>query len=284
VARLAVGLVTVGSTTPRGVLVYTSRIVREWSERVARKEIGEFLEMGASTVMLCVEASKGWRADHGVLVDVADHLRSAGLRVGVYSLPSVEAWREPERLADRLVDAGIACRAERVAPDVEEQARSMGPQVRRFFVRLFDRVSERFGVTVTLYGKIPRVPLPARAGDGRFPWIEVVGKGDLGYQLYVTAEHDELVDARMDDARHHWGDDVMPYVGTYLGDARRLDADIERACMRGGEIYVPGVGVWQDVTTDAAERAVLKKWATRFAERDRDRRSEDDTQRLRPGG
>ena len=264
---------TPGSATTRGVLVYTSRVVREWSEATARKEIAELHEMGAAEVALCVEASKGWRADHGVLVDVADHLRHAGFRVGVYALPSREAWLRPEALADRLAAAGIACRATRWVPDIEEQARGLGPQVRRFRHRLTDLASERVAITVTLYGKIPRQPSPRDV----FPWAEVVGWGELGYQLYLTAEDDERVESRLADAEVHWGPDVTPYVGTYLGDAARLDRDIRNACTdAAGNVVRPRLGIWQDSTTSRPERRVIAGWAERF----RDARADEITQRV----
>lgn len=258
---------TPGSSTTTGILVYTSRIVREWSDETAKRELDEFHEMGASEIALCVEGSKGWRADHGVLVDVADHLRDGGFRVGVYSLPSEDAWDEPEALADRLGAAGLACGATRWVPDIEEQARGRGQQVLRFRSRLTDLATERVAITVTLYGRIPRVPPAMRQRDGRFPWAAVLGWGELGYQLYKSAEHDDLVEAMLADAEHHWGADVTPYVGTYLGDVARLDGDIRRVCCDDeGRIVRPRLGIWQDATTDGRERRKLGEWSRRFRE------------------
>lgn len=251
---------TVGSATPRGLGVYTSRLVREWDARRAAKEIAEYREMGAAYVLLCAEAADGWQAPHGVLVNVADHLKAAGCAVGVYALPSRAAWMEPEALADRLFAAAIACGATILVPDIEEQAIGLGPQVAIFRARLTNRITERHAVMVTLYGKIPRKPRRARAG---FPWAEIVGWGSLGYQLYRTAENDAAVDERMADAAWHWGPDVVPHLATYLGGADRLRDDIERTCVAGGRVIVPGLAIWQDSTCDRAERLVLAAFAKR---------------------
>lgn len=266
-----------GSATPRGVGFYTSRIVREWSDATARREIAEYREAGTSYVLLCAMGADGWRADHGVLVDVSEHLREAGIRVGVYALPSEAAWMRPEETADALADAGIACGATIWAPDIEEQARGRGVQVRRFRHRLMQRSSERVSILVTLYGKIPATIRPSRPGDGLYPWAEVLGWGTLGYQLYRTAEDDRAVDARMADAHAHWGADVVPHLGTYLGDHHRLAADLERTCTRDGEVIGPGVAFWQDITSNRAERLVIAGYSAAFAHAEVARRADEPT-------
>lgn len=254
-----------GTATPRGIGVYTSRLARQWDERRAAKEIGELREMRCQHVALCVEAADGWRADHGVLVDVADHLLDAGISPWVYALPSREAWQYPEALADRLADAGIGCRARGWIPDVEEQARGLRGHVRRFRSRLQERASERYSIGVTYYGRIPVAP---SAGDA-FPWDAIVGWGWAGYQLYETAADRHAVRSRLAHARTFWGPDVIPHLATYKrrdgGDgAERLAADIERTCLDdAGAVDVPGLWLWQDMTTDARERAVLAAFAER---------------------
>lgn len=256
---------SVGTATPRGIGVYTSRLVRQWDDRRAAKEIAEYREMRCRHVALCSEAADGWRADHGVLADVADHLRGAGIDTWVYALPSAESWRHPDALADRLADAGVACGARGWIPDVEEQARGLRGHVRRFRSRLTERASERYSIGVTYYGRIPVAP---SAGDA-FPWDAIVGWGWAGYQLYETAVDRQRVRARLAQAREHWGRDVIPHLATYQrrdgGDgADRLRADIERTCLDdAGAVDVPGLWLWQDSTTDAAERAVLAAFAQR---------------------
>lgn len=268
---------TPGSATPRGIGFYTSRIVRAWDERTAKREIAEYREAGTSYVLLCA-IGQDFRADHGVLVDVAGHLQEAGIRVGVYALPSEAAWMRPEDTADRLADAGIACGATIWAPDIEEQARGRGVQVRRFRARLMARSSERVSILVTFYGRIPKLLRPSRPGDGLFPWAEIAGWGTAGYQLYRTAEDDRAVDARMADAAEHWGPDVVPHLGTYLGDAARLRGDLERTCLdANGNVIGPGVAFWQDITTNRAERVEVAAYAARFAHAEVTRRAEDDT-------
>lgn len=274
---------TAGTATPRGVLVYYSRIARAWTDAEAAEEIAELREMRASWAILCAEATAsdghGWVADHRVLAANAAHLRAAGIRVAVYSLPSERAWLDPEATADRLADAGIACGAELWVPDVEEQARGKGVQVRLFRRRLTERASVRVGIMVTFYGKIPRTPPKPRPADGLFPWAEIVGWGSCGYQLYKTAEHDELVDARMADAAHHWGPDVVPHFATYLGDADRLRGDFDRTCVRDGVVFVVAVAIWQKSTTNRAERLALAEIAMRLEDA---ARTHEPTQRLRP--
>lgn len=253
-----------GTATPRGIGVYYSREANAWSPREAAREVAELREMRAAYAVLCVEATAqdglGWRADHGVLVSIVEHLREAGVAAGVYALPSRTAWLEPEALADRMIDAAISCGARLIVPDVEEQANGMERQVERFFRRLFDRISEKHSVMVTFYGKIPRKPRLSRNG---FPWAAIVGKGACGYQLYKTAENDDAVDARMADAAWHWGADVVPHLATYLGDAARLRGDLERTCTKDGRVIVPGVCIWQKSTTSAAERRALAEFAER---------------------
>ena len=262
---------TAGSATPRGVLVYYSRIARAWTAVEAAEEIAELHEMRASWAILCAEATAadghGWVADHRVLAAVAAHLRAAGIRVAVYSLPSERAWLEPEATADRLADAGIACGADLWVPDVEEQTRGKGTQVRRFRKQLTDRASERVGIMVTFYGKIPRTPTKPLPADDRFPWAEIVGWGTCGYQLYKTAENDGLVDARMADAEHHWGADIVPHFATYLGDAVRLRGDFDLTCVRDGVVFVVAIAIWQKSTTNRAERLAIAELAARLSNR-----------------
>ncbi len=238
----------------RGLGFYTSRLSKAWDAATARREVAQYVEAKTSWVALCAEAADGWVADHGVLVRVADELRNAGIAVGVYALPSRAAWHEPEALADRLVAAAVACGASLVIPDVEEQAEGLEVHVERFRRRLMDRITERHAVMVTFYERIPRKPRKSRNG---FPWAAIVGWGTCGYQLYRTAENDRAVDAKMADAAWHWGADVVPHLATYLGGAERLRGDRDRTCIMDGRVIVPGVGVWQDSTTDRAERAVL---------------------------
>lgn len=269
---------TPGSATPRGIGFYTSRIVREWSDTTARRETAEYREAGASHVALCAEAADGWRADHGVLVDVSDALREAGIATWVYALPSSESWRHPEALADRLAASGIACRARGWIPDVEEQARGLRGHVRRFRSRLMEHARESVSIGVTCYG---RVPLDPSGGDA-FPWDTIVGWGWCGWQCYETAADRERVREGLERYRRHWRGDVVPHVATYrrrdgVDGAHRLDDDIRRVCTDdAGAVDVPGVWLWQDATTDAAERAVLREWAEWF----RDARADEVTQRI----
>ena len=254
-----------GAATPRGIGVYTSRIVREWDDRHAAKEIAEYCEMACRHVALCVEGSKGWRAEPSVLADVADHLRAAGISPWVYALPSREAWQQPDVLADRRADAGESCGAIGWVPDVEEQARGLHGHVSRFRRRRTDRANARVSIGVTYYGRIPLAP---PRGDA-FPWAAILGWGWAGYQLYETAADRHAVRSRMATARTHWGADVIPHLATYQrrdgGDgAERLRSDIERTCIDdAGAVDVPGVWLWQDSTTDAAERAVLGAFSAR---------------------
>lgn len=266
---------TAGTATPRGIGFYTSRLVRTWSLATAARELAEYREAGTSHVALCAEAADGWRADHGVLVDAADHLRSIGIAPWVYALPSAEAWLEPNALADRLAAAGIACRAAGWLPDVEEQARGLRGYVRTFRRRLTERASEGVSVGVTFYGAPPET---LSAGSA-FPWDVIAGWGWAGWQCYERAAVRETVRSGLAAVRRQWGADVVPHLATYrrrdgIDGPARLDADLWRTCVDDdGAIDVPGVWLWQDATTDASERRVLAAWAQRF----RDRRAEDDT-------
>lgn len=207
---------------------------------------------GAKWAALWVESPDGRKVSPSTLKEVRIACQDAGIDVWVWAFPDS---RTPEVSAKWLAECAELCVG--VILDIELPFKGKKAAAVRYIQALKSQLDSVSLVAFTSY------PF----GHPTLPWKEFEQYAQIGMpQLYTSAEKQSNVERAY---THYKGyRTIVPIVATYIEDSARLASDLNRVCIKNGQLRTQAVAVWVMRTTDAAERSVLKSFSDTWFKKD----------------
>lgn len=207
--------------------------------RVIRRKL---LDCAATWAPILVESLDGRRQPLDRIREHAIEMREHDIRPAAYSFP------HPKRGlagADYLNEACEVAKIDLPCLDIEPAADADWTE--RAIAETFAAVAARRAPTITLF---------TRPEWNHVAWNDVAPGVPIWLQVY-----ERVAEAgRLAGAIGRWkGRAVVPLIGTYLGETARLERDLVNVA--DAARAAGSAGVWALATTDAEERAALRRFA-----------------------